>query len=141
MAPSGKHSGDGGHPNPKVPTRLDANQFDFELAFFAGILENDPNYVDVLRAMGSLLSLKGRFADGLKVDKRLVQLRPNDALAHYNLACSYARMKRTGLSIKTLRKAVELGYRDFRFMHDDADLDLVRDDPRFRKLLREYENI
>jgi hypothetical protein len=30
--------------------------------------------------------LKGRFAQGLQIDKRLVQLRPNDALAHYNLA-------------------------------------------------------
>ena len=28
--------------------------------------------------MGNLLTLKGRFAEGLQIDKRLVQLRPND---------------------------------------------------------------
>ena len=35
---------------------------------------------------------------------------------------------------------VELGYRDFRYMREDRDLDTIRHDPRFRQLLREYEN-
>ena len=37
------------------------------------------------------------------------------------------------------RRAVELGYRDFRYMLEDRDLDSVRQDPRFRQLLNEYE--
>ena len=94
----------------------------------------------MLRVQGNNLTLKGRFADGLQVDKRLVQLRPNDPLAHYNLACSYALLKRPDHAIKTLRRAVELGYRDFRYMREDRDLDSIRHDPRFRQLLREYEN-
>ena len=89
--------------------------------------------------MGNLLTLKGRYAEGLQVDKRLVQLRPTDPLAHYNLACSYALLKRADLSIKTLRRAVELGYRDFRYMREDHDLDAVRHDPRFRQPDGEYE--
>ena len=96
--------------------------------------------LDVLRAMGSLLSMKGMFAEGLKIDKRLVRLRPGDPLAHYNLACSFALLKRPDQAIKTLRRAIELGYRDFRYMREDRDLDSVRHDPRFRQLLREYEN-
>ena len=82
---------------------------------------------------------EGRFADGLKIDRRLVRLRPQDALAHYNLACSYALLHRTEKSLKTLRRAVELGYRDFRYMCEDHDLAAVRHDPRFRQLLCEYE--
>ena len=66
--------------------------------------------------------------------------RPADPLAHYNLACSYALLKRPEQSIKTLRRAVELGYRDFRYMREDHDLDTIRHDPRFRQLMREYEN-
>ena len=90
--------------------------------------------------MGNLLTLKGRFADGLQIDKRLVQLRPNDALAHYNLACSYALLKRPDQAIKTLRRAVELGYRDFRYMREDRDLDPSATTPASANLLREYEN-
>ena len=39
-----------------------------------------------------------------------------------------------------LQRALELGYRDFRYMREDRDLDTIRHDPRFRQLLREYEN-
>jgi tetratricopeptide (TPR) repeat protein len=143
MAHPGKHSDEGaehtstGHP---VVRPAEQNQLDFELEFFGGILERRPDYVDVLRVMGNNLTLKGRFAQGLQIDKRLIQLRPNDPLAHYNLACSYALLKRPDQAIKTLRRAVELGYRDFRFMREDRDLDSIRHDPRFRQLLHEYEN-
>lgn len=124
-------------PQARVP---DQSQLDFELDFFGGILARNPDYVDALRIMGNLLTLKGRFTEGLQIDRRLVQLRPNDPLAHYNLACSYALLRRPDQSLKTLRRAVELGYRDFRYMLEDHDLDSIRHDPRFRQLLREYEN-
>jgi tetratricopeptide (TPR) repeat protein len=118
----------------------DQSQLDFEIEFFGRILGQHADYVDVLRVQGNNLTLKGRYADGLQIDKRLIQLRPNDPLAHYNLACSYALLKRADQAIKTLRRAIELGYRDFRYMREDHDLDTIRHDPRFRQLLREYEN-
>jgi tetratricopeptide (TPR) repeat protein len=115
------------------------SQLDFEIDFYGGILARRPDYLDVLRGMGNNLTLKGRYADGLAIDNRLVQLRPRDPLAHYNLACSFALLKRPEHALRTLRKAVELGYRDFRYMREDHDLDSVRHDPRFRQLLREFE--
>lgn len=143
MASPEKHFNEGPEPvstgNPQ--TRVtDQTQLDFELDFFGSILQRHPDYVDVLRVMGNLLTLKGRYAEGLQVDRRLVQLRPNDALAHYNLACSYALLKRPEQALKTLRRAIDLGYRDFRYMKEDHDLDSIRHDPRFRQLLREFEN-
>jgi hypothetical protein len=141
MAHLGKDSNDGSTTTGDPQGRLaDQNQIDFELEFFAGVLQRSPGYVDVLRLMSKLLTLKGRYADGLQVDRRLVQLCASDPLAHYNLACRYARLRRPDQCLKTLRRAVELGYRDFRYMREDRDLDSVRQDPRFRQLLREYEN-
>jgi Flp pilus assembly protein TadD len=143
MATPSKHSNEGSEPASTAGALIrlaEQSQLDFELDFFTGILERHPCYVDVLRAQGTNLTLKGRYAEGLQIDKRLVQLRPTDPLAHYNLACSYALLKRTEQAIKTLRRAVELGYRDFRYMREDRDLDSIRQDARFRQLLREYEN-
>src|SRR5262245_40719167 len=144
MAHLGKHSNnEGPKPTPSdgaTARGADQSQVEFELEFFAGVLQRTPDYVDVLRQMSKLLTLKGRYADGLQIDRRLVQLCANDALAHYNLACRYARLKRPDQCLKTLRHAVELGYRDFRYMREDSDLDSVRHDPRFRQLLHEYEN-
>ncbi|HUR55191.1 MAG TPA: hypothetical protein VMZ71_13740 [Gemmataceae bacterium] len=132
---------DGSFPPGSVLAFLaDRNQVDFEMDFYTRILTAVPEYPEVLRAQASNLTAKGRLQDGLAVDKKLVAIRPADPTAHYNLACRYALLKQPDLAIVTLRKAVELGYRDFRYMLEDHDLDSIRKDPRFRKLLREYKD-
>jgi Flp pilus assembly protein TadD len=113
-------------------------QLDFELEFHGKILTTAPDFADALRAQACNLTMKGRMQDGLAVDQQLVQVRPDDPTAHYNLACRYALLKQRDNAITTLRKAVELGYRDFEFMSEDHDLDSIRKDPRFRKLLKEF---
>lgn len=141
MAHSSKRSADSVEEScPPLAVLSEQTQLDFELGFFGRILDLSDGYVDVLRAHGNNLTLKGRISDGLDIDRRLIQLRPNDPLAHYNLACSYSLLQKPELALKTLRRAVELGYRDFRYMREDRDLDAIRHDPRFRQLIREYEN-
>jgi tetratricopeptide (TPR) repeat protein len=115
------------------------SQLDFELEFFERIVQCNPDFLDVLRVHGNNLTLKGRYADGLKIDRRLVELRPHDALAHYNLACSYSLLKKVDPALRALRKAIELGYDDFQYMRADRDLEAVKEDPRFRKLLRDND--
>ena len=116
----------------------DRNQVDFELDFFSRVITAAPEYHEVLRAQASNMTVKGRLQDGLAVDKRLVAIRPDDPTAHYNLACRYALLKQPDLALATLRKAIELGYRDFRYMEEDRDLESIRKDPRFRQLVKEY---
>jgi tetratricopeptide (TPR) repeat protein len=125
---------------PSLAEMAERSQLDFELDFFGAVLSSQPNYVDVLRAHATNLTLKGRYEDGMTIDQRLILLRPSDYLAHYNLACSYALLRQPDLALKTLRRAIELGYRDFRYMKQDRDLESVRRDPRFKQLLREFEN-
>ena len=113
-------------------------QLDFELEFYGKVLSGTPDFADVLRAQACNLTLKGRLQDGLAVDEKLVAVCPTDPTAYYNLACRYALLKQRDKAIVTLRRAVELGYRDFAFMQEDHDLDSIRKDPRFRKLLKEF---
>jgi tetratricopeptide (TPR) repeat protein len=118
----------------------DRNQLDFEIEFFGKILAVLPTYAEALWVQASNLTTKGRLQDGLAVDKQLVATRPADPTAHYNLACRYALLKQADMAFRALRKAVELGYRDFRFMEQDRDLESIRKDPRFRQLVREYRS-
>ena len=113
-------------------------QLDFELVFLAAVLEKVPDFADVLRAHAGNLIVKGLHKEGLLAEQKLAELRPGDPEVHYNLACRYAVMKQPDLAIRTLRRAVELGYRDFRTMIQDRHLESVRKDPRFRAMLREY---
>jgi tetratricopeptide (TPR) repeat protein len=136
----GKHEESASTAGSTLARSGDLSQLDFELEFFSRILGSHPDYIDVLRVQGNNLTLKGRYAEGLHIDKRLVQLRPSDPLAHYNLACSFCLVKKSDQALKALRRALELGYRDFRYLKEDRDLDAIRHDPRFRQLLREFEN-
>ena len=141
MSGKGKHSSD--TPTPSTGSALvkanDQSQIDFEIDFLRGILDRHPNHIDVLRVQGNNLTLKGRYVEGLQIDKKLSMLRPEDPLVHYNLACSLALLRKKEVALKTLRRAIELGYRDFRYIREDHDLDFIRTDPRFRQLLREFE--
>lgn len=108
---------------------------DFEISFYENLLKENPDFVNVLIALGDAYTKRGRYEDGLKIDQRLVQLRPDDPFVHYNLACSYSLLKRSKPCLEALKKAIQLGYRDFSFMKKDPDLDFIRRDPRYKELL------
>lgn len=125
---------------PTLNDLKELSQTDFELDLFGRILERHPLYFEALRCHASNLAAKKRYQDSLQVERRILQLRPKDSLAHYNVACSYALLRQYDLALSALRKALEHGYDDFRYILQDRDLDSLRKDPRFKKLLREFEN-
>jgi tetratricopeptide (TPR) repeat protein len=108
----------------------------FEIEFFESVLRRDPSYVAVVEILGGLYTRQGRIADGLKMDRKLVKLQPANPTAHYNLACSLALSKRKSDALRELRHAVKLGYRDFDWMQQDPDLELLKHDPEFQALLK-----
>jgi tetratricopeptide (TPR) repeat protein len=116
----------------------DRSQLDFEVDFYRRVLGKLPHFAEILRVQAGNLTTKGRLEEGLTVDRQLVAARPSDPTAHYNLACRYALLQQPESAFKSLQRAIELGYRDFRFMEEDRDLDSIRTDPRFRALVKEY---
>lgn len=111
----------------------------FEMAFFESVLRRAPQYTEVIEILGGLYTKHGRIADGLRMDRRLVRLLPENATAHYNLACSLALMKRKCDALRALQRAVELGYRDFDWMAQDPDLEDLKEHPEFTALLEQLK--
>ena len=107
----------------------------FEIEFFEAVHRRCPSYVDVVGLLGALYTQAGRISDGLKMDRKLVRLQPKNATAHYNLACSLALSKRKSDALRSLKAAVALGYRDFDWMSQDPDLDVLKAHPLFEALL------
>lgn len=116
-----------------------SHDLEFEARFFESVLKHNPRYVSVIEILGGLYTRQGRIADGLKMDRKLVKLQPGNATAHYNLACSLALSKRKSAALDELRHAVELGYRDFAWMQQDPDLDVLQKHPDFQALLNELK--
>ena len=114
------------------------SQLDFDIAFYDAILECDPEYIDVLRCQGELLSRKGLHGRALAVDRRLAELLPGDPVVQYNLACSLAMGGLDEESLAALEAALAAGYDDFEHLALDKDLDSLRASLAFHALLRRY---
>ncbi|HKB91365.1 MAG TPA: hypothetical protein VKC60_12675 [Opitutaceae bacterium] len=108
---------------------------DFDIGFYESILKRDARYTEVIELLGGLYTKRGRIADGLRMDRKLVKLLPENATAHYNLACSLALSKRTAAALKSLRKAIDLGYKDLDWMVQDPDLETLKNSKQFKNLL------
>jgi len=128
----------GEFPDSLIARFRDQSQLDFEIEFFEQILARHPDYIDVLRCQGELLTRKGLYGRGLQVDLRLVDLCPHDCVVRYNLACSYALTGKKREAISALRQAIEDGYDDLSYLEVDRDLESLHDEPEYRKLLKDF---
>jgi tetratricopeptide (TPR) repeat protein len=115
-------------------TRQEQRDLDVEISFLEGLVRRDPTYVDALQILGDNYTRRGRFTEGLRVDKRLSRLRPEDAVVYYNLACSYSLTSQIELAAEALAAAIDLGYRDFRAMDKDPDLENLRQHAQYRRI-------
>src|SRR5689334_20807646 len=102
---------------------------DIETGFIAGVVQRDPQFVEALQILGDDYTRRGKFQEGLKIDEQLVQLRPDDPTMLYNLACSYALTKHYERAVAILDRAIEQGYRDFKWLVKDPDLRGLRQHP------------
>ena len=108
---------------------------DFEIHFYEKLLTAYPDFVDVLIPLGTAYTKRGFFEKGLAIDLRLIQLRSEDALTWYNLACSYSLLGQIEDALSALQRAFELGYRDMTFLQNDPDLAGLRQSSKFREWL------
>ena len=111
----------------------------FEIEFFEAVHRRCPDYTEVVGLLGGLYTKVGRITDGLKMDRKLVRLDPENPTAHYNLACSLALCRKRPDALRSLRKALSLGYDDLDWMQQDPDLEILKEDPEFQQLLRQLK--
>ncbi|MHB8581142.1 MAG: protein kinase domain-containing protein [Ignavibacteriaceae bacterium] len=77
----------------------------------------------------------GRIEEGKINGAKALELSPDDALMQYNGACFYARLNEKKLAIEFLEKAIHTGWENYEWMKRDPDLDLVRNEPEYLKLI------
>ncbi len=119
-----------------MPRRTKSEELiDFEIYFYERLLSAYPDFSDVLIPLAEAYTRRGLHDKGLAVDLRLTQLRSQDPVAWYNLACSYSLLKRLHESIEALRRSFELGYADFNHLRRDPDLTNIRQVPEYKQLM------
>ena len=116
----------------KKLTRKETRDLGIKIQFLEGIVHRDNGYVEALQLLGDHYTQRGQFEDSLKVDERLSRLEPKNPLVFYNLACSYSLNGLVARSAVALKRALSLGYQDFRWLARDPDLRSLRKHPLYR---------
>ena len=66
---------------------------------------------------------------------RAIAADPDDPMLLYNVGCNYAQLGQVDEALSALEQAVDRGYGDKPWMEHDSDLDPLRSNPRYEKLL------
>ena len=118
----------------KKPKAKDPRELDVEISFLEGLVRRDPAYVEALQILGDDYTQRGRIEEGLRVDQTLSQLEPQNPLVFYNLACSLSLAGKLDEAAKAIEAALDLGYRDFKWLARDPDLKALRKHTQFARL-------
>jgi len=66
---------------------------------------------------------------------KILEIDPDNYLAHYNLACLYSVQKKPAEAVRELNRALDKGYSAFHHMARDSDLKSLRHLPAYKKVL------
>ena len=108
----------------------------YEIAFLESVLKRNERDPVVVETLANLYTEAGLYSKGLALDRRNVELSPQSATAHYNLACSLSLTGAPDEAFAELGMALDLGFDDVEWMRKDPDLNALRDDPRWTNVAR-----
>ena len=120
-------------------TQEEQDDIDFQIAFYEGIIRRRADFVQGLIALGDLYTKKGLYEKGLQIDKKLSQLKPDDPVVLYNLACSYSLLNKIDLALGAIKLAIQCGYDNLSHLEQDRDLENLLKDSRFQKYFTELK--
>jgi tetratricopeptide (TPR) repeat protein len=86
------------------------------------------------------LRQSGNYALALGNLQIAAEVRPESRGIFYNLACVYSRLSEKGKALAALKRAVDNGYSDLHSLETDPDLDAIRAEPEFRRIVADLGN-
>jgi tetratricopeptide (TPR) repeat protein len=125
----------------KNMSRQQRRDLDIEIGFLEGVVKRDRRNVEALQLLGDDYTQRGRYEEGLNIDRRLARLCPGDPLVQYNLACSFSLTAEHRKAANALRKAIQYGYRDFEHLRRDTDLAPLRKQPVYAAIEKEIAQL
>jgi tetratricopeptide (TPR) repeat protein len=113
-------------------------EYDKAIRDYDEAIRLDPKYARAFDDRGAAWTEKREYDKAIRDFDEAIRLDPKNPSPVYDKACVYALQGRTDPAIDTLRQCLEVGYRNFDHMAKDSDLDSIRNDSRYKELLKKY---
>ena len=115
---------------------MGSEEFGKAIELLEQVVKSEPDNSMAWFRLGYCLHMDGQLDRAIKVHQKAAEFDTDTGLiAAYNLACAYSLKKETDLAIEALEKAIEKGFDDVNQIEGDSDMDAIRDDERFKKLM------
>jgi tetratricopeptide (TPR) repeat protein len=101
-------------------------------------VEADPKDVNAHAQLGYLYGQLGNVTKEVEHYREALALYPEYKEIHYNLACAYTDLGQKEKALASLARALELGFSSRQLLETDSDLDALRSEPRFKKLMQKH---
>lgn len=114
---------------------VQSGDFTTAAAGFRQLTEADPEDAQAWQMLGYSLHAGGKLDEALPAHEKAAGFAATASSASYNVACVHALQGRADQAFAWLDKAVARGFADAELLGQDTDLDALREDPRFAKLV------
>ena len=105
-----------------------------EKKFYERLIKINPNFLEVLFQLSRIYIRLKDYKKVLKIDKKIANLMPFDPISYYNLACDYSLIGDIENSLKNLKIAIILGFKNKDYIRKDPDLKNLRNNKRFKEI-------
>jgi len=99
----------------------------------------DPDDADAHYYLGLAYGKSGKHQEAIAPIKQAIKINPDLELAHYNLACRYSLLGDVSKALKSLGKAIDLGFDNIKHIENDSDLNGLRDEAGYKKLINKLK--
>lgn len=116
-----------------------SSDFKKAIKFYEKALEIDGENILALFNLSIAYVEVKNFDLAIDTAKKLLKLRPKNPIVNYNLSCFYSLKNNKKEALKFLKKAIELGYRDFDYIENDKDLNNLRNETKYKSIIKKYK--
>jgi Flp pilus assembly protein TadD len=113
--------------------------YDNAIIEFSRAIDLMPNYAVAYADRGVAYMQQRKLNKAMDDLQNAAGLAPGDKSIHYNLTALYCLQGAKDRAFDSLDKAMELGFNNYDALRTDPDLDGIREDPEFRKILEKYK--
>lgn len=107
------------------------------------ILEDDAGHGEAAGELGYLLHRQGKLDEAYKWHQKAAESSDFAGIGNFNLACYYSLQNQPEKAFPHFEVSLETGFLNFFDMHyidHDADIDVLRDDPRYEQIMQKAES-
>ncbi len=112
----------------------DSGRTDEAIAEYQKVLSIKPDSAAALNNLAVVYMMKGEYEKALPLLKKKTGLDPDVVDAYYNIACIYSLQNRVEEAVFWLEKAIDRGFKDWKLLRTDKDLDNIREGAYYKRV-------